>query len=807
MENTKKSITYKVIAGYVMITALAVFAVWFIYGQIVRVSDNARSNALSNQKLFLVSEVATNLYNLESTSRDILQNQNSEALPKLQSQIDTISAVIDSLRVLSEEQTMRQELDSLLFYLNQKSENTQEILNLRKEGTTDSYYAKVISRLQKIDDAFEDDDYETQLRDLDPATRNAILGFIEFSEEERANRLTQRSADSLVNSLKLVLNDLERQERRMLFTINEKENELLENDQIISNRLRNLRAEIEQEEIKKSVAQVSTSQELLQQTSLIIGVAGVVSIVTIIVFLVLITKDTNRSQKYRKELEDSKNFAESLLKNKEQIMATVTHDMRSPLNTVIGYSDLLQKTTLDNQQQHYLTHLRNSSEYILRLINDLLDLSKLEAGKIQIEHLRFSLKNIVEESIKNTVPEPDTKKLAVVTHLDDSLANELISDPFRLQQILTNLLSNAYKFTKKGGITIEGTLLEKADDYFLEMCITDTGIGISKELQKQIFEEFSQANSTIEKHYGGYGLGLSITKRLVNLLGGEVRLESEVGEGTSVRFSIPVQLAPITEKAETPVQPSVVHFSNDQKVLIVDDEPTQLALTREVVKSVGLSFSACSSVKEALQLVEADRYDLILTDIQMPEHDGFDFIKQLKSAANTAEIPVIALSGKADVTAETYREKGFYDNLLKPYKATELIALMGEVLDVKAETTMQSEAILQNASQLFDVTEVGLFAQGDRDSLRAILNSFLQNTADNQNVLEQHVDKRDQKGAAFVAHKMLPMFRQLKIEMCIPALEAFEEERIPQDKMLEQWQGLQQNITAAKQAIEQYIKG
>src|SRR5690606_29809543 len=154
MENTKKSITYKVIAGYVMITALAVFAVWFIYGQIVRVSDNARSNALSNQKLFLVSEVATNLYNLESTSRDILQNQNSEALPKLQSQVDTISAVIDSLRVLSEEQTMRQELDSLLFYLNQKSENTQEILNLRKQGTTDSYYAKVISRLQKIDDAF-----------------------------------------------------------------------------------------------------------------------------------------------------------------------------------------------------------------------------------------------------------------------------------------------------------------------------------------------------------------------------------------------------------------------------------------------------------------------------------------------------------------------------------------------------------------------------------------------------------------------------------------------------------------------------
>ena len=807
MENTKKSITYKVIAGYVMITALAVFAVWFIYGQIVRVSDNARSNALSNQKLFLVSEVATNLYNLESTSRDILHNQNSEALPKLQSQIDTISAVIDSLKVLSEEQVMRQELDSLSFYLNQKSENTQEILNLRKQGTTDSYYAKVISRLQKIDDAFEDDDYETQLRDLDPATRNAILGFIEFSEEEQANQLTQRSADSLVNSLKLVLNDLERQERRMMFTINEKENDLLENDQIISNRLRKLRSEIEQEEIKKSVAQVSTSQELLQQTSLIIGGVGIVSIVTIIVFLVLITKDTNRSQKYRKELENSKNFAESLLKNKEQIMATVTHDMRSPLNTVIGYSDLLQKTTLDNQQQHYLTHLRNSSEYILRLINDLLDLSKLEAGKIQIEHLRFSLKNIVEESVKNTVPEPDTKKLAVVTNLDESLDNELVSDPFRLQQILTNLLSNAYKFTKKGGITIKGTLVEKTEDYFLEMCITDTGIGISKELQKQIFEEFSQANSTIEKHYGGYGLGLSITKRLVNLLGGEVRLESEEAKGTSVRFSIPVKLAPITEKTETPVQQSVVHFSNDQKVLIVDDEPTQLALTREVVKSVGLSFSACSSVKEAMQLLEAGTYDLILTDIQMPEHDGFDFVKQLKSAANTVGIPVIALSGKANVTAETYREKGFYANLLKPYKATELIALMGEVLDVKVETTLQSQAILQNSSQLFDVTEVALFAQGDNDSLRAILHSFLQNTADNQNVLEQYVDKGDQKGAAFVAHKMLPMFRQLKIEMCIPALEAFEEERIPQDKMHEQWQELQQNITAAKQAIEQYIKG
>jgi len=790
-----------------MITALAVFALWFVYGQVVTISENAKTGNLNNQKLFLISEAATNLFTIEGISRDIVQNQNTRELPRLKAQIDTVSVIIDSIKGLSQDLLIRQELDSVNILLEQKAKNIEELLELRRLSTTDSYYAKVISRLQKIDDLFEEEDYEEQLKDFDPATRNAIIGFIRFSENEYANRLTERSADSLVNSLKQVLSELEAQERRMMFTINEKENELLENDRNISAQLRKLRAEIEQDEIRKSVAQVSQSQAMLQRTSLIIGVIGITAILTILVFIILIQRDTNRSQKYRQELETSKNLAESLLKSRNQIMAAVTHDLRSPLNSVIGYADLLQNSDLSIKQSHYLGHLRNSSNYILRLVNDLLDLSKLEAGKISTESLPFEFKTILEESLQNTIPQNDTKGLKINITIGDKLKQEIISDPFRLQQILTNLLSNAYKFTSEGSISIEADLKKiNNNPNTLKVKICDTGIGISSKNQKHIFEEFTQADETIEKQFGGYGLGLSITKKLTQLLGGTIYVDSELGKGTCFIFHYPVKLsdkkrnAPpaVSEKNKTPKL-------ENKKILIVDDDPAQLALTSEIVSQTNVQTVTCMSVNEALTALRNKKFDLMLTDIQMPGEDGFSLLKKIKSNPETKTIPVIAISGKPNITAEDFLKKGFSASLPKPYKGTDLLELLNAHLETEVTYNQNATPIELSGSELFKLATISQFTQGDEASLKAILTTFVKSTEESIAELVTFADEKNQEQISRTAHRMLPMFRQLEIDPTI--LEQLEEQKIEVKALPKKLEDLQKQIGEVIAAINSYIKG
>lgn len=773
MKNTKRSINLKVVFGYLLISAIAVIAVWFIYGQIVTISETSDRGNLNNQKLFLVSEAATNLYVAESISRDIIQNQNASELPRFKSQIDTIQSIIDSLKGLSFNTEIGIEIDSINKLLHLKSKNIEELLVLRQEATTESYYTKVIDNLQEIDDVFEDENYEYQLRNLRPEAREAIIGLIEYSKQSRAEELTQRTADSLVNALKFVLNNLEAQERSMMLSINEKENELLENDRIISNQLRDLRAAIEQEEIQKSIDQVNESQAFLENTSLIIGGLGIVSVLTILIFGIMIFKDTSKSQRYRQELEASKNYTESLLKSREQIMAAVTHDLRSPLNTVIGYSDLLNNSELTEKQKHYLENLRTSSDYILRLVNDLLDLSKLEAGKMNVSNVRFRLSSIIEESIKNAIPQGNEKELKIQVQIDEKLKGDIVSDPFRLQQILTNLISNAYKFTEKGEIRVSASIKKiKKVPNMLYIKVHDTGIGISKEQQKTVFNEFSQANKDIEKLYGGYGLGLAITKKLVTLLNGGIFMESKLKVGSTFTFYLPIEFSKnntsleVKAKEKHPEKPSF----KGKNILVVDDESAQLTLTSEILKGIGATVETALSASQALKKVKQNEFDFILTDIQMPEMNGFEFLNHIKSDKATSGIPVIALSGNTDLSPAEFTAKGFHAKLTKPYKAQDLFSVL------KNNTTIhfKEERKTTTSTKLYDLEDIHLFTEGDSKSLKVILQAFIQSSKINVSYLEEALHSENIEAVSTTAHKMLPMVRQLKINSCIPYLKKLE---------------------------------
>ncbi|SHJ32682.1 hybrid sensor histidine kinase/response regulator [Aquimarina spongiae] len=774
MKNTKRSVTYKIIAGYLLAGLLAVTAFWVIYQQLNNYTQTAEMENYNNEKLFLVGEAITGLYEAESLTRNIVQTYDTNKFKIYKIKIDTILNTIDKVSQISDDTLQTQKIDSIESLIDRKNKNLEELIKIYKQRKQKGLYETAIDELKKVNKSFGGyEDYDKRFKNYDERTKRALIDILEYTKKDNAKRLTNQTVDSLATSVKQVLAELERRDQKYKREISVKENNLLKNDQVITKQLRDLLAAIERNERNQYRARLEASNRILNNTSNIIMIIAVISVLIAIIFLFLITKDISKSQKYRNELESEKAYTESLLKTRESLINTVTHDLRSPLNTVIGYSDLLERTGLSNKQKHYLGHLKKSSDYILHLVNDLLDLSKLEAGKMIIEELPFSPEKLIENTISSVIPVNDKKNLDIQIITDDLLKKQYISDPFRIKQVLTNLLHNAYKFTDEGSIVVESTVIENGlSEKQLVIAVKDTGIGITAEQQQVIFEEFSQGDDDTEKKFGGFGLGLSITKKIIQLLNGKITLKSEPEEGSVFTIYIPIkQSNSLIPEEETEVL-EIQNFSN-KKVLIVDDDPSQLSLTSEVATLAGLTYDVCENGLEAVALLEKNDYDLVLTDIQMPKMDGFVLIKTIKEELKKENLPVIALSGRTDTSVSEYQDAGFSGNLRKPYAPKELIDLIARILNVDL---IEYENEMPNLldSEEYSLNDLMLFAHGDSDSLYAILDTFYESTVDNIKDLKTMVSKKNINQIKKIAHKMLPMFKQIKAKEVVPVLTRLE---------------------------------
>lgn len=772
MAKKKASITFTVFAGYIILASLMGLAVWFIYNQVTGYTSlTERSNA-GNQKLLLVGEAATKLYEAESLSRQLIQSANLEGLDTYNAKIDSIKFTLASLQNFRTDSSLDREIDSINTLLSQKTENLEELLELRARGETDSYYARVLSELQRVDENFESRNYDQRFKDLQPHQRQLLIKLLQYSNEQ-SPKPPAITIDSLVNSVKSVLGQLETQERRYRQELESKEDQLLANEIQLNNRLRTLLSTLETEERMASMDQVEAWQNTVEDTSRIILFLAIASLLVILTFVFLVVKDVSKSQQYRQELEAAKTYAESLLSSREQFMNTVTHDLRSPLNTIIGYTGLLEKSELNKSQNRYLRQLKRSSDYLLRLVNDLLDLSRLEAGKMSIDTLAFNPKNLIEETVENAVPPEKPRDVEVLVEIAPELDRPVITDPFRIKQILTNLVNNACKFTPQGSVQVKAGLEQEKHYPILFIEVRDTGIGISKEQKEKVFEEFSQEDSSIEKRYGGTGLGLSISKKLTDLLGGKISLESEPGKGSTFLIRIPVEYAATNEQ---PAAPRNLPIVDPEKisVLIVDDEPAQLGLLKELIRNAGMSYRTAHNGKEALNEVKAFPPHLVLTDIQMPKMDGFELLRKIRKEPKLQDLPVIALSGRPDVSAADYLKRGFSGSLFKPYSPGELLHLIGDLLDLQLKTPPPATTTSTQPEKNYTLTEIRNFAGEDPEAMDAILTAFIESTRSNLVLLQMAHQKGQKEKVSAVAHKMLPMFRQLQVPHLIQKLVILE---------------------------------
>ena len=382
-------------------------------------------------------------------------------------------------------------------------------------------------------------------------------------------------------------------------------------------------------------------------------------------------------QKTNTELNHQKELAEASLKAKERFLANMTHELRTPLNSIIGLASLLHDTELNHEQRNYLENIKLSSDHLLAIINDLLEFSRIGSGKLHFEKNEFSIRLAVER-IKNTMQyELKKRKLDFTCTIDKSIPHIVIGDDYRLNQILLNLVGNAIKFTPKGKIEIiVKKILETKQKIDLEFHVKDTGIGIRKEKQKVIFESFTQENDATTREYGGTGLGLAITKQLVELQGGNIRVESEKGKGSTFIFNIPYLKKDLNiqfthQKKETKQK------ANSEKILLIDDNEMNLMFTKSILERNNFVVETVQKADIALEKLENENFDLILMDLYMPEIDGFELTQKIrkKKGIRFKNIPIIALTAAATVNEiSKCFAYGMNDYLIKPFNKEDLIA-------------------------------------------------------------------------------------------------------------------------------------
>ncbi|WP_345372205.1 response regulator [Algivirga pacifica] len=386
----------------------------------------------------------------------------------------------------------------------------------------------------------------------------------------------------------------------------------------------------------------------------------------------------------------AKEEAEYLAKTKQEFLANMSHEIRTPMNGVIGVADLLSETTLSEQQKKYLNIIRSSADNLLVIINDILDLSKIASGKLTLEQNAFYLMNVIETVVASCLPKLKKKNLEIDVQVDESLPQTLIGDSVRLNQILLNLFSNAIKFTIKGKVTIGASLVrETTEEITIRFFVKDTGIGIPRSKYDAIFGSFTQASNDTTRKYGGTGLGLAITKQLVELHGGKIFLESEVGRGST--FSCEITLLKNKEEQlvdavaeEVKVmdnlwqsaleQPGTEISEVDLKVLLVEDNEVNQMLVQTLLKQWDYACVLARNGREALEKLRQEDFDIVLMDLHMPEMDGYDATRHIrKFEGYKAEVPIIAMTASA-LKDEAVRclEAGMNDYISKPFNKNDL---------------------------------------------------------------------------------------------------------------------------------------
>jgi len=468
------------------------------------------------------------------------------------------------------------------------------------------------------------------------------------------------------------------------------------------------------------------------------------------------------------ELMKAKEEAEASSRSKELFLANMSHEIRTPMNAITGMINQLHKTSLDSEQTFYLNTIHSAANNLLIILNDILDLSKIEAGKLTLEEIGFDLSEVIERVMQVMGHKAEEKGLKFANSFyDPKLAKVFLGDPYRLNQILQHLLSNAIKFTEQGSVDIACKMIEENhDSQLLNIEVKDTGVGMAKSFVKDLFHKFNQEDASITKKFGGTGLGMSICKELVELMGGNIKVESKKGKGTTVTLELKL---PKGQKEDLPTEktnPFSPEALKDKLILVTDDNEMNRLVASTILRNYGAKIIEAENGVFAISAVEKYNVDLILMDVQMPILDGIQATKVIRKKGKK-DIPIIALTAFALKGDDAkFISSGMNDYLAKPFDETQLLNIVVKWLDkgLTLSTPLPNDDkgfVADN--ELFDLSKLEAIAPGNSSFKQNMVQLFISVSTTSLQEMQLAFEQKNVDEIKRLAHRLKPSINSMGI--------------------------------------------
>lgn len=821
------STSFKIVIGYILLVGLLIGAFTYTMQQMNLLTTPTSLRDQLDHRRHITHRIISQLYDAEIIGQTLRTGKLNEYYHYLKA-MKEVNASIDTLETILTDTLQQARLDTVRTLLQNKQWNMYAVLEAMRNTPTDQIYQEQLDSLIAQQDSLlstphirrkvithhnsytihhKKKGFFKRLADVFAPGKEDSTQVSNVIQEEYTDTLDE--VYSPIDTISSMITGIQHK----VFQTRQKETEML-NTRIsslrvigsgLSQRVNQLLENIEHDEQEAARTKLMQEEEIRKEAAETMAKIAIAAFVLVLVFSIVIARDITRNNHYRRELEKAKSYAENLLVAREKLMLTITHDIKAPAGSIIGYIDLLIRLVNDRRQQFYLSNMKSSAQHLLALVTSLLDYHRLEAGKMDLHPVAFNPHELLTDIYNSFLPLAEKKQLQLdfKEKLPETLTLE--GDPFRIRQIVENLLSNALKFTAAGGITLQA---EYHGNQFV-FCVSDTGCGMTASEQERIFKEFTRLSSAQGQE--GFGLGLSITRKLVELLLGRIDIESAPGKGSTFKVSMP--LPSISPKpAPGSKEPAITLPKIHLRIAIIDDDRIQMHLTEamlhnaaEEVKGFKVEAVCCEQPEELIEQLKNRTFDLVFTDIQMPAMNGFELLHHLRNQnfAQAQSIPVIAITARGDMNENDFQQKGFAGMLQKPFNQSELKKVVKNALNhltvsdnipdtlpVQKDTHETSP----HTDQPYNFSPLTAFSEDDPEAAKEILRTFAQETQKNMEKLQTAISNKDMEALCATAHKMLPTFLMIEAQKAIPML-----------KWLEQQRGTQTYTPEAEQAAEAVI--